>query len=138
MRLHYDLNETYPSHFVYYNKICHLIHSYNVLKRYEMIWIFKYICQSYILAYFCPILNIKSMNFPNEQLCAYINGNKRVQAFLDGQAQVENVFRAGSFHESAYVKYCLFLTHIPLNHSDFLYAICVYGVRFHALEPYKV
>ena len=78
------------------------------------------------------------MNFPNEQLCAHINGNKRVQAFLDGQAQVENLFRAGSFHESAYVKYCLFLTHIPLNHSDFLYAICVYGVEFHALEPYKL
>ena len=78
------------------------------------------------------------MYFPNEQLCAHINGNKRVQAFLDGQAQVENLFRAGSVHESAYVKYCLFLTHIPLNHSDFLYAICVYGVGFHALEPYKV
>ena len=103
-----------------------------------MILKFKYIYQSYNSAYFFSILNIKSMYFPNEQLCAHINENKRVQAFLDGQAQVENLFRAGSFHESAYVKYCLFLTHIPLNHSNLLYAICVYGVGFHALEPYKV
>ena len=39
MRLHHDLNETNLSHFVYHNKIIHLLHSYYAIQEmYEMIF----------------------------------------------------------------------------------------------------